>query len=272
MKCKICTSETRDLFESEIMNKYIIKYYQCTSCRFIQTEEPYWLEEAYEDAIAETDLGYVTRNIMFSEMNSSIIKLAFNKKAKFLDYGGGYGMFVRLMRNRGFDFYRQDVYCENLFSRHFDIEDIDTKSGFEMLTAYEVFEHLPNPIEEIENMLKFSDSILFSTQIQLEKSYKSVDDWWYFTPETGQHVALYSKKSLQFIADKYNLNLYTNGRNYHLLTKKKLMLNPVNFVFWTQKIVEKLLGRHFFNSSSLLDKDMDFVKAKLKDQKVLKNE
>jgi len=77
-----------------------------------------------------------------------------------LDYAGGYGVFVRLMRDIGFDFYWQDKYTENLFVRGFEY---DEKKRFDFLTSFKSFEHFDQPLQEIENMLSFSDNILFST-------------------------------------------------------------------------------------------------------------
>jgi len=47
MKCKICSNETYNIFSAKILNKNNIKYFYCDYCGFLQTEEPYWLKEAY---------------------------------------------------------------------------------------------------------------------------------------------------------------------------------------------------------------------------------
>jgi len=62
----------------------------------MQTEEPCWLSEAYKDPIDISDTGYVARNISLSQKITVLLSLFFDKKAKFLDYAGGYGLFVRL--------------------------------------------------------------------------------------------------------------------------------------------------------------------------------
>ena len=46
------------------------------------------------------------------------------------------------MRDKGYDFYWQDIYSKNLYATDFEYTK-NTK--YEMLTAYEVFEHLPDP-------------------------------------------------------------------------------------------------------------------------------
>lgn len=220
MTCKICNSYSEDLFQKNILNKYLVTYHQCTNCSFIQTDEPYWLSEAYRSAITSLDLGYAGRNNYSSYITSAIIELFFNPKRKFIDYGGGYGLFVRLMRDCGYDYYLEDKYCQNLFANSFEQNEIPEQK-FELLTAFEVFEHLPDPISEISTMLKYSDSILFSTEIY-PSDKSELENWWYISPETGQHVSIYSIKSLQEIAKHFRLNLYTNGTNLHLLTTKTI--------------------------------------------------
>lgn len=220
MNCKICNALTEEFSVKKVLGKYEVKYFQCTSCRFIQTEEPYWLNEAYDNAITKLDIGLVYRNEYLVPIVSTIINSFYKDKSPYLDYGGGYGLFVRMMRDRGFDFYRQDIYCENLFARHFDLEDLDSSVKFGLLTAFEVFEHLNNPLEELNRMRLYGKDILFTTELQPE-SEAELENWWYFTPETGQHIALYSKKSLEVIAEKFHLHLYSKN-NIHLFSSTKL--------------------------------------------------
>ncbi|WP_280746140.1 MULTISPECIES: class I SAM-dependent methyltransferase [unclassified Parabacteroides] len=168
------------------------------------------------------DLGLVKRNIYFSNLTERLLLKFFDYDKPHLDYAGGYGLFVRLMRDKGFNFYRQDKYCENIFSKHFDINDTST-SHFEVLTAFEVFEHLVKPVEELNTMLKNADNVIFSTEITPNNI---VNDWWYFSPETGQHISFYSIKSLEILAKYHGLFYYTNGINMHLFTKKQHKKNP----------------------------------------------
>ena len=131
MKCHICQNKTSDIFQTKILKKYDVSYHQCSSCRFIQTDDPFWLPEAYENIITSLDIGLISRNLYLQEQVPNIINTCFTEAQSMLDYGGGYGMFVRMMRDKGFDFYRQDIYCDNLFSKHFDITDFnDKKIGF----------------------------------------------------------------------------------------------------------------------------------------------
>lgn len=73
-------------------------------------------------------------------------------------------VFVRLMRDAGFDFLHYDPLCENIFAQGFEAE-LTGRSGYTLVTAFEVFEHLVSPLDDIANMLKFGRSIFFSTEL-----------------------------------------------------------------------------------------------------------
>ncbi len=250
MKCKVCNSQSNYFATAQILNKYDISYFQCSNCGFIQTEEPYWLEEAYSNAIAISDVGLVFRNLMFSDVTSKLIFNFFDHQSKFLDYGAGYGLFVRLMRDNGFDFYWFDKFCNNLFAQNFEINlDVAENNSFEIVTAFEVFEHLINPSIELENLLKISSTILFSTEL-LPVSNPKPNDWWYYVLHEGQHISIYTHHSLRILAERYDLNFYSNGSSLHLLTKKELPCNPFEQLSRQQlKKVEKssLINQDFNN-------------------------
>jgi cephalosporin hydroxylase/glycosyltransferase involved in cell wall biosynthesis/SAM-dependent methyltransferase len=220
MKCKVCESDSHHFAQGKVMGKYDVDYFQCSNCGFVQTEEPYWLDEAYSQPIASSDVGLAFRNLSFSQITQNLLFNFFNHQARFLDYGGGYGLFVRLMRDAGFDFYWLDKFCQNIFAQGFEI-DAATNNQFELVTAFEVFEHLVHPIDELENLLKTSRNILFSTEL-LPESNPKPDEWWYYVLHEGQHVSLYTAKALSIIAAKFNLNFYSNGSSLHLLTEKEL--------------------------------------------------
>lgn len=245
IRCKVCEAESQNFGKGILLNKYEVDYFQCSNCGFVQTEDPYWLEEAYSDAIASTDIGLVFRNNNLSRKAAHIILNIFDHEAKFLDYGGGYGLFVRMMRDFGFDFYWNDKFCTNLFAKGFEFDE-SRNDYYELVTAFEVFEHFINPIEEIENILKISQNILFSTEI-LPPNNPKPGQWWYYSPHDGQHISIYTIKTLSKIADKYDLNFYSDGASLHLLTEKTLPIELFNNLCHSQI--------QAFNKQSLLQQD-----------------
>lgn len=220
MQCKICGEAATPRPQRLVLKKHNVRYFQCPACNFIQTEEPYWLDEAYPSAIS--DLDPVNRAIRGARVVEDVILAGFDPNAKFIDWGGGYGVFTHLMRDTGYDFYWSDRYCQNLFAKQFAANPEQT---YELLTAFEVFEHLVDPLGEISTMLARSRNILFTTVVPPSDPDK-LTNWWYLTLEHGEHVSLYSLKSLQLLAERFDLHLASDGVDTHLLAVKPVSESP----------------------------------------------
>lgn len=244
IKCKICNSKTEKFDQAIVLKKYLATYYLCPNCGFIQTETPYWLNEAYSEAIVDSDIGLVKRNVLLNQSVSSVISLCLSHCQSFLDYGGGYGLFTRLMRDTGFDFEWFDKYCDNLFAKYFE----KSKEHYDLITAFELFEHLENPIQEIQEFLQWGDNLLFTTMI-VPDPVPNINNWWYYSPHGGQHISFYTYKSLQYVANQFQ-RYYIRYGDLHLFSKEKIsqwrFSMAVRFSFYFSYICKK---------RSLLDDD-----------------
>jgi len=209
----------RKVKNSTILNKYSIDYFQCQKCYFLCTEDPYWLEESYRESINITDTGLIGRNIKLSKIVSILCHFLFNDK-KYLDFGGGYGVLTRMLRDVGFDFYWHDPYTRNIFAKGFEY-NLEKGDSFEAITSFETFEHFSDPINEINKIVNMSDNVIFTTELYNCRSVPDTEEWWYYSLENGQHISFYSLETLNFIAKKYNMNLYSNKRDIHFLSKKR---------------------------------------------------
>jgi hypothetical protein len=218
--CRICGSTAQKVFKARILGKYDVAYYHCDVCGFLRTEDPYWLEESYREAINLSDTGALLRSLALAEITSVIIYFLFDKNTRYLDFGGGYGLFTRRMRDIGFDFFWQDRHTTNLVAKGF--EYTPDMGKVELITSFETFEHFVDPLQEIEMMLSMSKNILFTTGL-LPTPLPPGGDWHYYGLEHGQHISFYSLRTLQYIADKYSLNLYS-VHPIHILTPKHISL------------------------------------------------
>ena len=268
MNCKICNSPSEKIFEKVVLQKYNTGYYKCTSCDFVQTDEPTWLAEAYDSAITSLDIGLLYRNNILTEDVSKMIDCCFPEAKIMLDFAGGYGNFVRLMRDIGFNFYRQDTYCENLFAKHFDITDIK-ETKFDVVTGFEVLEHLQNPLAEIEAIFKYSENAIFSTDL-IPNTNQEIENWIYIAQETGQHIAFYSPKAMQIIAAKFGKNYYCKDNHLHIFTPKTFDKEQINFAIKgiTRKrylfgLIKKRIKKYRIRRESLQEKDYLFLKKML---------
>lgn len=204
--CPICASARRRVFSRLVLRRYHVAYYSCDHCGLLQTEPPYWLAEAYGDPIASTDTGIVSRNIRVAERVAPVL-YSIDPRAKYLDAGGGYGLFVRQMRDLGFDFSWDDLHSPNLFARGFEKDEGVT---FRAVTAIEVAEHLPDPMTWIESALQDAGArtLLFTTML-----FAGVPnpDWWYLSCETGQHVSFYQRRTLSAMGERLGLRSLSHG-------------------------------------------------------------
>jgi hypothetical protein len=236
--CRLCGQDVREFGEATLLHRYLVTYYRCETCGYVSTEEPYWLSEAYANALVAIDTGAVGRNLKFAAATQAIIQQWFQPDARFLDYGAGYGLFVRLMRDRGFDFRWSDKYAENLLSMGFEAESEDR--GFEIVTAFEVFEHLPDPVDEVAKMLERGSTLLFSTEL-LPKPVPRPGEWWYYTLSSGQHVSLYTLESLQVMARRFDRHLVTDGARLHMFSARPISSRM--FCLMTRRFVPRLVNR-----------------------------
>lgn len=258
MYCNICKEKTKRIFKALILDQYDVSYYYCPNCEFLHTEEPYWMEDAYKNPINTSDTGMLSRNINLSRKTAVLLYFIFDKGIKCVDYAGGYGIFTRLMRDIGFDFYWYDLYTQNLFAKGYDytkdIEDV----GF--ITSFESFEHLVDPIRGLEEMLKISTNIFFSTEL-LPQPIPAPKDWWYYGLSHGQHISFYSYRTLKQIAEKFGLNLCSNKRNLHMLTQKKINNKLFKFLLQSSFGTFWLVRRNMEGKASV-DREKLILKGK----------
>ncbi|SFG89773.1 Methyltransferase domain-containing protein [Desulfotomaculum arcticum] len=242
-QCRLCGGyQLEYIFSHLILKKYNVKYYICNNCQLLQTEKPYWLEEAYVSSISTSlDTGIMSRNINLCKISSAFIYFLLPKDEKFIDYGGGYGIFTRLMRDVGYDFYSYDKYNKSLFAKGFEAVSCQEYVG---ATAFEVFEHLDNPNETLDDIFSYlqNKNVLFST-VLYGNWPPNPDDWWYYVFDTGQHIAFYNIKTLRWIAEKYNLNLWSNGRSLHYLSENKISTWKLNALSRINKVLFPYITR-----------------------------
>jgi Methyltransferase domain len=237
--CVICGQRVNHVFTARVLQKYDVGYFRCSSCGFLQTEQPYWLEEAYASSLTSLDVWSVCRSLSQARLTQNIVLNHLDPHASFLDYGGGAGLFTRHMRDFGLDFYRYDRFAPNLFAQCFDIADLpEAERRFEMVTSFEVIEHLEDPMQTLREMLELSDIIFFSTGLIPNVPGSSLQNWDYLGCLHGQHISFFDAQSLKRAADLLHCNLITDGVCMHVIARRDL-----TGFSWKRSIPRKLRDR-----------------------------
>ncbi|NTU58116.1 MAG: class I SAM-dependent methyltransferase [Chlorobiaceae bacterium] len=206
----------------EVRGKFVplslkpVYYYRCAECGFVFSPELCsWTKQQFGNLIYNGD--YVNFDPDFVEarpkLHADIITAVFQgyrEHLKILDYGGGQGQMVSLLRNAGFNAVSYDPY--------YDEGSVPEHSDFDLVTAFEVFEHAAAPrrmMEEVAGFLGKESVFLFSTVVSdgqiLENGRLT---WWYASPRNG-HISLYTTKSLRMLGACYGFEFHSFSQGMH---------------------------------------------------------
>ena len=217
IRCRCCNENTdKRIFSSKIFQKEV-DYFECKNCEYVFTEKPTWLNEAYSSSINDSDTGIMIRNLSNASLVLATLTLIKDRKSSIVDYAGGHGFLVRLLRDIGIDALWLDPYSKNLVAKGFEFKN---KHNANLVTAFECFEHFEYPIKDMAKLLNIAPNILLSTSI-IPKPTPNPLDWWYYGLDHGQHIGFFRLKTLQYIANKFNLYLISDGHDRHFFSKQK---------------------------------------------------
>jgi 2-polyprenyl-3-methyl-5-hydroxy-6-metoxy-1,4-benzoquinol methylase len=218
--CPVCgRAEREPVFRQRLLGRHDVGYHLCGGCGLLQTDTPHWLDEAYSQAIADTDTGLLQRNLEHARLLNGLLQVAFKADGRFVDVAGGWGVLVRLLRDLGFDAYRSDKYCANLFAQgHESYEGL----AAEVLFAFEVLEHVSDPVAFVQaEFERYScRSLVFSTLTF--SGTAPAPGWWYYSLESGQHVSFYQARTLEQVAARLGCEYTRIHDGLHLFMAEPL--------------------------------------------------
>jgi hypothetical protein len=197
-----------------------IVYRRCSECEFIFTDcfddftPDMWRKYVYNEGYSRVDPEYKT---VRPRINAHMLRtlLSGRKHSTIgLDYGGGNGTTSALLRSQGWVFDSYDPFDQTNM-------DAGRIGKYNFCSAIEVFEHSPNPIGSLQDILSKVSGGQTVIMIGTSLTDGVITDmlrlsWWYAAPRNG-HVSLYSSKSLKTMASRFNLEFFTHGRGPHFL-------------------------------------------------------
>ena len=232
MNCRLCDKAVVEAFSKIVLNKYDVKYFRCTNCNSLQTEVPYWIDEAYAQGnLTSVDTGVVQR--CFNSFTLVYILSALTRAKGVLDIGGGDGLLTRLLRDFEIDAVNFDKYAIANYSSIYTKRILEYRDIF---TAFEVFEHFVEPKVEYDIIFSFNPKLIVASTV----IYRNEEEnWWYLLNETGQHLFFYSEEAIRQLSKKYGYEVVV--KNGYIVFHKKSKYFASLIKLLTNRRILKLL-------------------------------
>lgn len=190
-----------------------IWYNRCERCGLLFTtafddwQVSDYQQAIYNQAYERVDPDYVSRR---AEQNADMIAsmLPGEREVRLMDYGGGNGTLSRLLQARGLDAHSWDP---------MNSEPFPQDETFSVVTAFEVFEHTPDPHETLHEALALLEPegvLLFSTLL-MEQADRRLMDHWYIAPRNG-HITLHTRRSLAHLFAEHGCQVNHLSNSLHL--------------------------------------------------------
>lgn len=257
-RCRLCGADTRHLFQLTALGDIPVDYFTCDRCGYSQAQEPTWLDRAYEHPISPADTGVMSRNIRMAGVVGTFLSLTGHGKGHHLDYAGGFGLFTRLMRDIGFEFFHRDPFSPNVLAVGFEWSD--ELGPPTVCTAFEVLEHFVNPVNDFGGIAELGPELIITSTEVLPGPPEP--DWWYLAPETGQHIGFFQPRSLRHIAAAVGFPHVSIGSQLQVWSRV-----PIPRIRWT---LATTLGRVMMPvlravRKGLTDSDSELMLRRLQD-------
>lgn len=215
--CPVCGGRPVSLFELSLVESVTRTLLRCEMCGFVWVPDPVWLADSFKTELHALDVGSVARTDLVARFVRGLrFAGCISSKSALIDIGGGDGLLTRQLRDRGIDARFDDPFTEPLFDVGPSLED-GRVAEFGVMS--EVALHFSEPIGDFGAALQKCDKLLFTAVSPPEH----VDaNWWYLMPQSGQHVAFYSRNSIQELARMLGCDWCSDGKFFHFLSKDKI--------------------------------------------------
>lgn len=216
-ECKLCHSETELAFSKATPAGKSISYYQCKSCFSLQT---YFKGSSNKEKFEPSKVSKTLKSFFCLPQLLEILEV---KKEKFcLDIDSSSGLFTRLMRDMGFNFYACHDKTKEIFSQGFS--DKKLEQNYHLLTLLNVVEFFKDPDKEWKSVFDLDPEwVLISTPIYLNQG----SDWKNLTLPQARDQLFYSADALAQVAQKYNRTAYSLGP-FTMMSKQALNHDTIN--------------------------------------------
>lgn len=216
ISCNLCYSQKTET----IMTKLPYNLVKCTKCSLYylnpqptkKSLQSFYTKDYFQGGLAAT--GYSSYTLLDRDLSfEARIRLNLVKKyihqGKLLDIGCGYGHFLKEARDDGFDVFGLDISKEaikqlqkkySITGKAGDVIENDLPSDvFDVITAWDVIEHIQNPRKSLQDLFKklSKNGWLFLTTPNIKSiDAKILGKYWYGFKRIPEHLYFFSPETI----------------------------------------------------------------------------
>lgn len=199
MLCKICQNSTISFFNAPLSKHY----FYCSVCEFISIDPSFIVNLEREKAQYENhhnsleNEGYVK---MFEDFMDLFWDMLPCKEIHALDFGSGpTPVLAELLKKRG-----AKVDC---YDKFYQPQTLFEDKTYDLITSTEVFEHLENPLQTLEMLVRYlkPNGIIAIMTLFHPNDTELFIKWWY--PRDPTHISFFTCKTLEILGKKCNLKI-----------------------------------------------------------------
>lgn len=271
--CILCNYDKLQQISNQVRDSNKYKIFKCKKCNHIQLfpiptidEDKKFYDVNLQDQYIN-DIGTVRRikrKMMTDNLRRvSLVKKLIPKKAKILELGSGYGIFLEIMKNESYDVVGIDISKQKRgYSKKITkvpVLDIDINKNipkigpFHAIVLFHTLEHIIDPIRFLKNakqMLKKNGKIVIEVPNVKDFHLNVNEEYRKFFWERG-HIHYFSPKTLRYVLKK------SGFQNIKVIGNQRYSIE--NFFNW--KLTNK---PQMENVSYSLPKEIDWIEKHYK--------
>ena len=207
--CPLCNTNQKLAFLSDAEREY----YRCSCCDLIFVPREYHLSEIDQRARYDShnnDPGDLRYRNFFKQLLVPLLAIL-PSNSYGLDFGSGPGPTLSLMLE-------ECGHNVDLYDKFYAQNDAVFQNRYDFITATEVVEHLPNPLKDLEALVKIlQKGGILAIMTEIVSPQLDFTNWYY--KNDPSHVCFYSEKTFLYLANLLGLEIMTLSERVIVLRK-----------------------------------------------------
>ena len=207
--CPLCNTNQKLAFLSDAEREY----YRCSCCDLIFVPREYHLSEIDQRARYDShnnDPGDLRYRNFFKQLLVPLLAIL-PSNSHGLDFGSGPGPTLSLMLE-------ECGHKVDLYDKFYAQNDAVFQNRYDFITTTEVVEHLPNPLKDLEALVKIlQKGGILAIMTEIVSPQLDFTNWYY--KNDPSHVCFYSEKTFFYLANLLGLEIVTLSERVIILRK-----------------------------------------------------